>query len=108
MQTTELEIAGFLSRMKGLVTSGKNIIFADRKKNREALIKYNLTVKMVWKILLGLTSGNYSKGPEADRDGTPGEVWVFVHPVTGQKMYIKLKLFRIGEDDYLKVLSFHD
>lgn len=108
MYATQMEIANFLMRMKKLVKSRKNIAFVHRKENTAALLKHNLTMELIWKILLGLTPANYKQGPEADRDGTEGEVWVFLHPVTGQEMYIKMKLFQVNGEDHLKVLSFHD
>lgn len=107
MHTTQFEIASFLNRMKRLVKARKNIYFVHRKENEAALLSLNLTVDMVWNELLKLTPSSYAKGPEADRNGSDGEVWVFLHPVTGVGIYIKLKLFKVNGQDHLKVLSFH-
>jgi hypothetical protein len=103
-----MEIANFLMRMKQVVKAKKNIYFVPRKENEEALLRLNLTLEIVWNELLKLTSANYKKGPEEDRNGSEGEVWVFLHPITGVEIYIKMKLFKIHEEDHLKVLSFHD
>ncbi len=107
MYTTQFEIANFLCRMKRLVDAKRNIYFVRRRENEATLLKLNLTIDMVWKELLKLRPSNYSKGPETDHDGSDGEVWVFLHPVTGVRVYIKLKLFEVKGQDYLKVLSFH-
>ena len=50
-----------------------------------------------------LDENDYVSGPEDDRDGTSGDVWVFKTKVKGTETYIKLKL----TDKAAKCLSFH-
>lgn len=107
MGTTQLKLADFLRRMKELAKARKNIFFVPRKKNEESLLRLNLTVPMVYQELIELTPSNYYVGPKEDRDGSVGEVWVFRHPVSGVEIYIKMKLFQVQGEDYLKILSFH-
>ena len=68
MNVTQLEIANFLMRMKKLVKSGKNIYFVKRKENTDALLKYNLTLEQVWKILFSMTATNQANPPQRKKD----------------------------------------
>jgi hypothetical protein len=89
-------------------TKNRGILYMGTTQLKLAdFLRLNLTVPMVYQELLKLTPSNYYMGPEEDRDGSEGEVWVFRHPVSGVELYIKMKLFQVQGEDYLKILSFH-
>ncbi|MBN1523597.1 MAG: type II toxin-antitoxin system MqsR family toxin [Spirochaetales bacterium] len=103
----ELGIKLCLSRIKRCIEAG-NVHFINRKKNIEFLLKIGLTVGNVFDILMQLTPQNYHFGPLYDKDGSEGQVWIFIHPITNKKIYIKLKFFEGEGNDWMKVLSFHE
>lgn len=96
-----------LGKIKKAVKENR-VMFIETSKNRKTLFDYNFSTNDIYRSILGLTDGDYYKGPEDDHDGTEGYIWVFLHPVLGCRMYIKLKLFSINEEDYVKILSFHE
>ncbi|MDA3941158.1 MAG: type II toxin-antitoxin system MqsR family toxin [Spirochaetia bacterium] len=96
-----------LGKIKDAVKK-KRAIFIETSKNAKTLFDHNLSTSDVYRILVELTEEDYYKGPEDDHDGSAGYIWVFLHPVSGCKMYIKLKLFSIEQEEYVKILSFHE
>jgi hypothetical protein len=102
------DLPSFLERMKTVLATPSRVIFIPRDKNLSTLARFDLTVKDVLRRLALLGPSNYAKGPEADEDRTEGSVWIFFHNEAGTRLYVKLKLIRIGNLDWLKILSFHD
>jgi len=98
----------FLRRMRAALDDPRRVLVVDRQKNREAMERYGLSKQAIRKRLAKLEPSNYWKGPEADDDGSDGSVWFFFHDEFGARFYVKLKLFTISGEDWLKVLSFHD
>ena len=96
-----------LGKIKEAVKN-ERAIFIERPENKKTLYDYNLSTNDVYRIIVELTEEDYYKGPEDDRDGSAGYIWVFIHPLSGCRIYIKLKLFAIDEVDYVKILSFHE
>ncbi len=96
-----------LDKIKDAVKK-KRAIIIERPENKKTLFDFNLSTKDVYRIIVELTEEDYYKGPEDDRDGSAGYIWVFIHPVSEFRIYIKLKLFSIDEEDYVKILSFHE
>jgi hypothetical protein len=94
--------ADFLKRFKEGCACGK-FTFIPRRPNLEAITSLGITLTDVKEIILGLTTDNYCRGPEADEDGSAGEVWVFGTVVDGIEIYIKLKV----DNDFAKCISFH-
>ena len=96
-----------LERIKKAV-SQNNWFFMERLENKKTLLKLGLTKRDIGSCILNLTAKDYYKGPEEDRNKSEGRVWIFLHPYSGCKIYIKVKLFKKQGNDYLNVLSFHD
>ncbi|MDB2068282.1 type II toxin-antitoxin system MqsR family toxin [Clostridium perfringens] len=93
-----------LKKVKEL-TLKKGVILANRDKNVEFLREYGLTDECVKEAILQLTPRNYRKGPEEDRDGYPGYVYVFKsNYLTEDVIYIKI---RYNPPDELVFISFH-
>lgn len=73
----------------------------------EVLRHLRLTQRNLEEELLSLSVEDYSTGPEKDR-GVPGELWVFGRVISGQEVYVKVKLMT---DDAgtrrAKCISFH-
>lgn len=99
---TIIEISQFLRRFK-LQASKTGIDFVNRLANRDGMAELGITVDDAEKFIKELTFSNYSKGSEADKDGSIGEVWIFGKEINSKQVYIKLKLDNIGA----KCLSFH-
>ena len=68
-----------------------------------AVADLGLTLDAAEDIIFSLTERDYVQGPEKDKLGTEGEVWVFGAEECGTTIYIKLKLDRANA----KCLSFH-
>jgi hypothetical protein len=86
----------------------QRIIYVQRGKNQDTLERYNLSVQGIYKRLARLGPEQYWKGPEKDDDGSDGSLWFFFHDEFGARFYVKLKLFEVDGEDWLKILSFHD
>jgi hypothetical protein len=98
----------FLMQMRVVLEDQRHVRFVERDKNIETLERYRLTVQDVYKRLAKLGPEQYREGPESDDDGTEGSVWEFSHDEGGVPIYVKLKLYVIGDSDRLKIISFHD
>lgn len=61
--------------------------------------------------ILGLATINYAHGPEIDRDGYAGELWIFGKVIQNQEVYIKLKVKDLNSDGNKQLntlcISFH-
>jgi len=98
----------FLLALKKLLKRPEKVSFINREKNIEAMERHGLTVQALLKRLGALKPENYKSGPHPDDDGSGGSIWVFLLNEDGTRFYIKLKLYTIEGEDYLKILSFHD
>ena len=95
-----------LTRIKGAIRNNR-VYFINRRENQETLARLGLSQADVISKLLDLKVSDHSRGPENDHDGTEGEVWMFLYDLEGNRIYVKLKLFQVSGQDYLKILSFH-
>lgn len=64
-------------------------------------------IEDVAEVLKLLVISDYKKGPESDRDGFPGEIYVFGKKVSNLDIYIKIRLFEDEGMTYMTVISFH-
>jgi len=96
------EVDYFLDKLKQAVNEGR-CSFVHRKKNLDDLSRLGISVKSAKAELTELTSTDYISGPEPDRNGSKGEIWIFGKDHDCGELYIKLKL----KDNRLKVISFH-
>ena len=84
-----------LTIIKHIITKDRNgdkFIIANREKNRNFILKYNLLINDIKKIILDLEIDDYYKGPEEDDDGFEGEIWIFTPYFQHTKLYIKIRL----------------
>lgn len=102
--TYKAQAALFLVQMKKLVKEGR-YVFIPRDKNIAALAKLGWRETDLVDFLWGLTSENYSSGPEEDLDYPSEEVWIFGDEIDGTEYYIKLKI-RL-ETETVVCISFH-
>lgn len=105
-RTGAADINIFLERAKWLVSQG-DYDFVPRRKNMQALALHGLTVLDAKEEILGLSAGDYYKGPKQDFD-RPGEIWEFKKTVEGVPFYIKMKITEEGGKMTLKCLGFHE
>lgn len=85
------------------------------RKTKEFMLGEGLIEEDAYVIIANLKPEHYTKGPEPDDDGSPGDVMVFHHPYTRQAspgdmilLYIKLKIWTDTDGDAGIVMSFHD
>ncbi len=71
---------------------GNKFILANRNKNRNFMLEYNLLINDIKDIILNLEVDNYYKGPEEDESGLEGEVWIFTPIFQNTKLYVKIRL----------------
>jgi hypothetical protein len=102
----ELAIKVCLHRIHTLCGE-KRYQFLRREKNMQTLSDLGLTENDAIQALMRLKMSDYISGPEADYDGTDGQIWKFSHPISGETVYIKLKFFQHKGMDRLKIISFH-
>ena len=100
---TSEQIRDFLKRFKQAAGEPGKWILANRTKNLAGITSLGIAVADVKPTVLALTEAEYKSGPEADRDGSPGEIWTFEADYLGKAVYIKLKL----DLKRAKCLSFH-
>lgn len=107
-QADTTDITAFLEKVKLLVSAGK-YDFVPRRKNMQALAQHGLTIMDAKAELLGLTVGDYYKGPKQDFDlNKPGDIWEFKKDVFGTQFYVKVKVVQENGDNILKCLGFHE
>ncbi|RJR08451.1 hypothetical protein C4588_05535 [Candidatus Parcubacteria bacterium] len=80
---------------------------AKRKENEEAIDELQYTQEDIRDEINLLSPDDYCKGPEADEDGSKGEIWVFGKKIQEKLFYIKLKIHRLKNGDELIIISFH-
>lgn len=94
-----------LKNIKSLISSG-SFTLVDRDKNVKFLREYGLNDDCVKEAILQLGPKNYRKGPEDDRDGYPGYVYVFkIDYLIDDVIYIKI---RYNPPDEVICISFHE
>ena len=103
MNTSKEDVARFLKEAKTLIVKDEWLV-VRRSVNLQDIADIGLDLTGVKNELLGLSSEDYSQGPEPDRD-FPGEIWVFGQEILGNEVYIKLKIDQ--EDERLTCISFH-
>lgn len=97
----------FLKRVRSVATDLDSIYFVPRPENRKCIVDLNLTIEDIAKVLRGLSAADYAKGPEADENGSPGEVWVFKPRLKRSDVYVKFKLYDDGGREKMTIISFH-
>ena len=69
------------------------------------MLEYGLFTNDIKDIILNLEIGDYYKGPEIDKDGYNGEVWIFTPIFEENKIYVKIRF----ENNILVVcISIHE
>ena len=96
-----------LNKMKKLISTGKRH-FADRNDRDylEDLTNIGITVDDAWKIILGLNIHFYFPD-EKPKHYRSNDSLTFKRDVNGIKVYIKLKIEKLDNDDETVCLSFH-
>ena len=107
-QASTSDIVEYLTNVKKLLSAGK-YDFVPRRKNMQALAQYGFTITDAKNVILGLTVGDYFKGPKQDHDpNRPGAIWEFKKKIDGIQFYIKIKIVQENREDILKCIGFHE
>jgi hypothetical protein len=80
----------FLHLMK--MAAHERFVFANRRKNFEALASLGITREHAESLVLGLRPGDYVRGPDPDHKNPGLEMWVFGLRVAGSEVYVKLQV----------------
>lgn len=104
----DLAVQKFLLRFRALLRRRGAIEFRKTRKNREALLRLGYNVEDALDLIARLEAGHYYAGPEADRNGSAGDVMKFFYPHEECLLYIKLKIWTEGGRDQGEVMSFHE
>ena len=77
----------------------------DRPKNRDALLRLEITHLQREVIVKNLQAQDYVEGPIIDKLNKEGDMWIFGKDVKGQEVYIKITLG--NENGQTICISFH-
>jgi hypothetical protein len=109
-----LEAQKFLARLKPLLEAGACLFDPRNKKTWRFMLAEGLAEEDAMEIIAELGPEHYQWGPEPDRDGSPGDVMLFLYPYTSLfppcdrfRLYIKLKIWTGPDGDTGVVMSFH-
>ena len=97
----------FLNRYRPLIETNRVRLDPRNRKTYDFMAEINIDFDGVINILKDLKSSHYYKGPEEDRNGSPGTIMIFLYPYKGLLLYIKLKIIIIKKKDMGIVISFH-
>jgi hypothetical protein len=108
MPRDEGTIRAFLLKAKKTLSEKQLVHFVPTSKTMQELAGLGLQVGDVFRIISKLEPRHWHSGPEADRNGSPGEVFVFMYPYARELLYIKLKVSDMSDGSHLTILSFHE
>lgn len=98
----------FLSKLKVLLDENKIVFDPRNQKTQNFLLRKDMDIDDVFDYLKKLEPSNYYDGPKDDRNGTPGDVMMFLYPYKNTRIYIKLKIWTDKNGDSGVVISFHE
>lgn len=98
----------FLSKLKVLLDENKIVFDPRNQKIQNFLLREDMDIDDVFDYLKKLEPSNYYDGPKDDRNGTPGDVMMFLYPYKNTRIYIKLKIWTDKNGDSGVVISFHE
>ena len=101
------EIERFLADVRECIFAGQELLIAKRKKNQDTLIPFGMTRRNLVDELTSLSINNYCSGPELDDQRQTDVLWTFGKEIEGVEIYIKIKIFTVNGEDYVKLISFH-
>ena len=98
----------FLSKLKVLLDENKIVFDPRNQKTQNFLLREDMDIDDVFDYLKKLEPSNYYDGPKDDRNGTPGDLMMFLYPYKNTRIYIKLKIWTDKNGDSGVVISFHE
>lgn len=104
MVAAESDITLFLKRFKHYAR--RKLLLVPRPVNMSALSDLGLLPRDAKALLMGLSSENYCKGPETDRDRKGPKVWMFGLCIAGKGVYVKLS--DNFKSNRARCISFHE
>lgn len=105
MEDPKEQIRKFLKEFKYL-TSIKKTYIVKRYDNQKSFIELGITEENCRDELITLSLTDYSSGPEPDKDRS-GSIWIFGKHIGNREVYIKLKIFQVGNESRAKCIAFH-
>lgn len=98
----------FLGRCRFLIGCRKVDPFTNNGDTKSTLNLLGYTLKAMYQEIIELEKADCRGGPYPDRSSKHGgHVWIFVKPIQGYSIYIKLKIRVIDDDEELFIMSFH-
>lgn len=102
------EVAQYIITVKRLLFDNR-FEFIKRSKNMIDIVKHELSLNDIKKIIMSLDVTDYYGGPKDDLDRKRGgTIWEFKKRIDGIPFYIKLKIVQEGNRQFVRCLSFHE
>lgn len=98
----------FITKLRVLLDKNRVIFDPRNHKTQDFLLREDMTVDDVFEYLKRLEPSHYYDGPNNDRNGSPGDVMMFLYPYNKTRIYIKLKIWTDENGDSGVVISFHE
>ncbi len=76
-------------------------------KTHQFMLDEGLGTEDIFAIIKEIGPEEFHKGPLGDRDGTTGNIMIFMHPYGKIRLYVKLKLWADESGDHGSVISVH-
>ena len=108
MPRDEATIRAFLIKIKKVLPDKDLVHFVPTVKTMRELSALGFQVTDVFRIVAKLEPRHWYSGPDSDRDGSGGELFVFMYPLANILLYIKLKVQERDDGTHLIILSFHE
>jgi len=106
----EESVRGFLLEIKSTITkppgNWRSWVLVPRKENLNCISELGFTFQDVRDVVLDLSVTDYCEGPLQDQDKI-GAFWIFGKVISGQEIYIKLKLASLSSLKIVRIVSFH-
>ena len=104
---TPTSIKIFLQLFKQTAEKPDHLLFVDRERCLTAITQLGLSLEQAIAEIMSISIDDYCEGPESDVARPDEYIWVFGKVISGDEMYIKLKIKTIQGEQYAMCLSFH-
>lgn len=98
----------FIKDLQKVIDDNRLVFDPRNGKTYEFMLSHGLDTDDVVDILRQLKPSNYFDGPKGDKNGTAGDVMMFLYPYQGERVYIKIKIWKDKNGKAGVLISFHE
>ena len=98
----------FIKDLQKVIEDGRLLFDPRNRKTTDFMLSHDLDTDDVIDILRRLRPSNYLDGPQDDKNGTDGDVMMFLYPYKGERVYIKIKIWKDKSGKAGVLISFHE